>query len=161
MRRGFITLGVLIIAGSAPALASASAPDVTAGSGTRTIATVITQRVNVIASSVNGANPRGQIVFDQSAPSYLTGDSVSGRAEVTCHRVVGSRAIVGGYFSQPLQFPTGRAQSIFVRIDDDSATGGRDDLNISIFNGPRPAECPDPNPFEWDVTSGNFVVLDR
>ncbi len=161
MRRGFITLGVLIIAGSAPALASASAPDVTAGSGTRTIATVITQRVNVIASSVNGANPRGQIVFDQSAPPFLIGESVRGRAVVTCHRVEGRRAVVGGFFSQPLQFPTGRAQSVFVRIEDESAPGNPDDLLVSIFNGPVPTECPTPPSFESDVTAGNFVVLDR
>ncbi len=161
MRRGFITLGVLMVAGATPALASASAPDLTTGSGKRVVATVITQRINVSATSVNGANPRGQIVFDQSAPSYLIGDSVSGRATVTCHRVEGRRAIVGGYFTQPLQFPTGRAQSIFIRIEDDSVVGGRDDLNISIFSGPRPTECPAPNPFEWDVAAGNFAVLDR
>jgi hypothetical protein len=161
MRRGFITLGVLIIAGSAPALASASAPDVTAGTGKRVIASVITQTVHVNATSENGLNPRGQILFDQAAPPFLIGESVRGRAVVTCHKVIGRQAVVGGFFTQPLQFPTGRAQSVFVRIEDESAPGNPDDLLVSIFNGPVPTECPTPPSFESDVTAGNFVVLDR
>lgn len=102
-------------------------------------------------SGPNGENPRGKFFLRQGNLQF--------RGSVTCMRVVGNRAAVGGRVnkSNAAGPPVG---SGFVQHIEDNGSPGRNDRSQTVFVPSPPMTCPVPiTPF-FVVARGNFVVRD-
>jgi hypothetical protein len=107
-------------------------------------------RINA-KSGPNGESPRGHFFLRQGSLQF--------RGSVTCMRVVGNRASVGGRVnkSNPAGPPVG---SGFVQFIEDNGEPGRNDRSQTVFVPSPPMTCPVPiTPF-FVVARGNYVVHD-
>jgi hypothetical protein len=107
-------------------------------------------RINA-KSGPNGENPRGHFFLRQGSLQF--------RGSVTCMRVVGNRASVGGRVnkSNAAGPPVG---SGFVQFIEDNGEPGRNDRSHTAFVPTPPMTCPVPTTPFFVVARGNYVVHD-
>ena len=107
-------------------------------------------RINA-KSGPNGENPRGHFFLRQGSLQF--------RGSVTCMRVVGNLASVGGRVnkSNPSGPPVG---SGFVQLIQDNGEPGRSDRSQTVYLPSPPMTCPVPTTPFFVVARGNYVVHD-
>jgi hypothetical protein len=169
MRKALIAAVAMLAIAALPPFASAThsggtgpKQDLTVGSGTNeNPGFSLTAHVN--AQSEDGVNPRGRLFVEINVPGlpFVHGS----HGVVTCHRVVGNRAIVGGSLRDPFVgpvpgfVPPGVFPGVFIVIEDQGEPGNQD--GMSFFLSPTvPAACPPPIPVPDTIERGNFVVHD-
>lgn len=116
--------------------------------------TDVTMHVNA-KSGPSGHHAKGRFFIHRELPSQL-----DVRGEVTCLKVVGNQAVVGGRIEHSEvpdpAFPEGGG--IVIQVDDNGA--GSDRMHGGPASSP-PATCPDPTPAaRLPVQEGNFAVHD-
>ena len=100
-------------------------------------------RVRINAhSGPNGENPRGHFFLAQAGWQL--------RGSVTCVRVDGNQASVGGP-------PVG---SGFIQLTEDNGSPGRNDRSHTVFVASPPVACPAPTTPAFVLAKGNYVIKD-
>ncbi len=119
--------------------------------------TDITMRVDA-RSGPGGEDAKGRFVVERVLPSRL-----AQRGKVTCLRVVGNRAVIGGRIerSNVPDPPFREGSGILIQVDDN---GEGTVVADRMQGGPMPAPpttCPDPSPAaRLPVQDGDFLVHD-
>jgi hypothetical protein len=104
-----------------------------------------------------GENPHGQI----TAHSPLLEEGEKAKAEVSCLRVVGTRAIAGGEFPEPVRYGGVMIRHVNLIVQDN----GSDDMatSLAFIDRPRPpgfSPCDVDAPTISHVVQGNYDVND-
>jgi hypothetical protein len=154
---GMVFAVLALLAATGPAAAS-SGRDLTAGTGLVESPFGGTFAIHVNATSLDGADARGRFFLDFDIPGF---GAFKEHGDVTCHKVAGNVATVGGAFDEPVFFgPAGPFQGVLIFIEDNGEPGsGRDRLSFAETAVP-PLDCPIMEP-RFPITQGNFVVHDR
>jgi len=103
-------------------------------------------------SGPNGENPRGHFWLRQAGWQF--------RGSVTCVKVVGNRASVGGRVNRSSGVGAPPVGSGFIQLTEDNGSPGRNDRSQTIFVASPPAVCPVPTTPFFVVAKGNYVVKD-
>jgi hypothetical protein len=157
MRRlSAVALSVLLLA-AIPALATAKHSP---GKGPKHNLVVGSARFSVPVASVrinaksgpNGENPRGHF--------FLTEFGWQFRGSVTCVRVVGNLASVGGRVTSSSGVGGPPVGSGFIQLTQDNGSPGRNDRSQTIGVPSPPMTCPVPTTPGFVVAKGNYVVKD-
>jgi hypothetical protein len=161
MKRVITTAVVALALGVAPGMARAAPPDLTTGTGSVVNFSgsgVGGWTAHVDAKSFDGLNPQGSFFFDYDT----TLATLRARGTVTCHRVVGNLAVVGGAFDEPQRFGIGTpVAGLFIFIQDNGSPGtGNDRMSFGLGLTP-PQVCPPPIIPSFPLTQGNYEVKDR
>ena len=109
------------------------------------------------SSEADGSDQRGNYLVRVGSPEPL---GFSG--SVTCLRVTGNRALVGGQVDTSQTRSPPEKSGVFIEIEDNGEPGeGRDRVQIQPVTAP-PASCLDAPPRGGGsmITSGNYVVHD-
>jgi hypothetical protein len=157
MRRlSVVALFVLVLA-AIPAFASAThSPgkgpkhDLVVGSA-RFTTPVASVRITA-KSGPNGENPRGHF--------FLTEFGWQFRGSVTCVRVVGNLASVGGRVTSSSGAGGPPVGSGFIQLTQDNGSPGRNDRSQTIRVPSPPMTCPAPTTPAFVLARGNYVVKD-
>lgn len=157
MRRlSVVALFVLVLA-AIPAFASAThSPgkgpkhDLVVGSA-RFTTPVASVRISA-KSGPNGENPRGHF--------FLTEFGWQFRGSVTCVRVVGNLASVGGRVTSSSGAGGPPVGSGFIQLTQDNGSPGRNDRSQTIRVPSPPMACPAPTTPAFVLARGNYVVKD-
>lgn len=110
--------------------------------------------MHINASSTDGEGVIGRFSVHRWLPTEL-----QMHGEVTCLKVVGNRATVGGRVDD-IRAGVWPGQGILITVED-NGQGGIDRMHGDPLANP-PAECPTPpEKVRLPVQDGNFVVVDR
>lgn len=157
MRRlSAVALSVLLLA-AIPALATAKhSPgkgrkhDLVVGSA-RFTTPVASVRITA-KSGPNGENPRGHFFLAEFGWQF--------RGSVTCVRVAGNLASVGGRVTKSSGVGGPAVGSGFVQFTQDNGSPGRNDRSHTVFVASPPMTCPAPVTPVFVLARGNYVVKD-
>ncbi len=110
-------------------------------------------RVRISAhSGHNGENPRGHFFLAQSGWQF--------RGSVTCVRVVGNQASVGGRVTKSGGVGGPPVGSGFIQFTEDNGSPGRNDRSHTVFVASPPVACPAPTTPAFVLAKGNYVIKD-
>jgi hypothetical protein len=110
-------------------------------------------RVRINAhSGPNGENPRGHFFLAQAGWQF--------RGSVTCVRVAGNQASVGGRVTRSSGVGGPPVGSGFIQLTEDNGSPGRHDRSQTILVPNPPATCPAPTQPALVLARGNYVVKD-
>lgn len=112
---------------------------------------VASVRINA-KSGPNGENPRGHF--------FLTEFGWQFRGSVTCVRVVGNLASVGGRVTSSSGVGAPAVGSGFIQLTQDNGSPGRNDRSQTIRGSSPPMTCPAPTTPAFVLARGNYVVKD-
>jgi hypothetical protein len=155
-RLSVIALPALVLA-AIPAIATAThSPgkgpkhDLVVGSA-RFSVPVASVRINA-KSGPSGENPRGHFFLSESGWQF--------RGSVTCVRVVGNLASVGGRVTRSTGVGAPPVGSGFIQLTQDNGSPGRHDRSQTIRVPSPPMTCPLPTTPSFVLARGNYVVHD-
>jgi hypothetical protein len=103
-------------------------------------------------SGRNGQNPRGHFFLRQSGWQFS--------GSVTCVRVVGKQASVGGRVARSSGVGAPAVGSGFIQLIEDNGSPGRNDRSHTTFVSSPPSTCPAPTTPAFVLARGNYVVHD-
>jgi hypothetical protein len=157
MRRlSVVALSVLVLA-AIPAFATAKhSPgkgpkhDLVVGSA-RFTTPVASIRITA-KSGPNGENPRGHFFLAEFGWQF--------RGSVTCVRVVGNLASVGGRVTSSSGVGGPPVGIGFIQFTQDNGSPGRNDRSHTTFVASPPVTCPVPTTPAFVLARGNYVVKD-
>ncbi len=155
-RLSVIALSVLVLA-AIPTIATATHSP---GKGPKHDQVVGSARFSVPVASVridaksgpNGENPRGHFFLSEFGWQF--------RGSVTCVRVVGHLASVGGRVSSSSGVGAPQVGSGFIQLTQDNGSPGRNDRSQTIRVPSPPMTCPVPTTPAFVLARGNYVVHD-
>jgi hypothetical protein len=168
MRKGLLAAATCLAVASTPSVATAthsqgSGPnfDTTNGTG-RQVFSFFTSAAHVNARSNDGANPRGHFWVEQDAPGLDPMQTFKRQGDVTCHRVSGHDAVVGGRLRTPLPFFFSTFRGAVIVIRDNGEPGAGRDRSVILLMFEVPESCPEPfeDQFFDPIERGNFIVHD-
>jgi hypothetical protein len=155
-RLSVVALPALVLA-AIPAIATAThSPgkgpkhDLVVGSA-RFSVPVASVRINA-KSGPNGENPRGHFFLREFGWQF--------RGSVTCVRVVGHLASVGGRITSSSGVGGPAVGSGFIQLTQDNGSPGRNDRSQTIRVPSPPTTCPVPTTPVFVLARGNYVVHD-
>jgi hypothetical protein len=110
-------------------------------------------RVRINAKSgPNGENPRGHFFLAQAGWQL--------RGSVTCVRVAGDQASVGGRVTKSSGVGGPPVGSGFIQFTEDNGSPGRNDRSHTVFVASPPVACPAPVTPAFVLAKGNYVIKD-
>jgi hypothetical protein len=112
---------------------------------------VASVRINA-KSGPNGEKPRGHFFLKEGGFQF--------RGAVTCMKVVGNRASVGGRVTKSSGVGGPAVGSGFVQFIEDNGSPGRNDRSHTVFVASPPLTCPAPVTPVFVLARGNYVVHD-